>query len=270
MSFTVIGLMTRTERNLALYLVLLLTYGAIGLWAMPMAFDVIGLDGVFVFWAVLTAVSLVTVPYLPRSVASRSEPSPTAVDVGPPMLAVAMLAVLVYNVAIGIAWANLFLIGMEIRPDEQAIANALLLSQFVAIFGALVPVFMERRLGRWLPLSVGAFGGACFIALLLGDPSYLAFTVAVCGFNFLWNFFLPFMLSSVSDMVVDGEVISVAVALQMTGLAGGPFIAARILEAGGGFQTIEITTIIMLVGSLLLLSVAKVARRKALARSLES
>lgn len=269
LSFTVIGLTTKPERNLSVYLVLLLTYGAVGLWAMPAAFDLIGLDGVFVFWAMLTVASLVTVRWLPRTAPGRAERSPTAANVGVPMLVVAMLAVLIYNIAIGVAWANLFLIGMEIEPDEQAIANALLLSQFVAIFGALVPVFMERRLGRWLPLSVGAFGGALCIALLLGEPSYLVFTIAVCGFNFLWNFFMPFLLSSVGDMVVDGEVISVAIALQMIGLGGGPFVAARILDAGGTFQTIEITSIVLLLASFLLLAVAKRARRRALAQSLQ-
>ncbi len=270
LSFTVIGLTTKTERNLALYLVLLLTYGALGLWAMPAAFATIGLDGIFLFWAALTAASLVTVRWLPRSAASRAETRPTAAHVGLPMLALALLAVLVYNIAIGIAWANLFLIGMEIESDEQAIANALLLSQFAAVFGALVPVFLERQLGRWMPLSVGAFGGALCMGLLLGEPGYLLFVAAVCGFNFLWNFFLPFMLSSVGDMVVDDEVISVAIALQMIGLGGGPFVAARILDAGGTFQAIELTSIVLLVASFLLLATAKVARRRALAQAATS
>ncbi|MEF8761746.1 hypothetical protein R5H29_00100, partial [Stenotrophomonas sp. A3_2] len=35
LSFTVVGLTNRPERNIALYLVALLTYGAIGLWALP-------------------------------------------------------------------------------------------------------------------------------------------------------------------------------------------------------------------------------------------
>lgn len=267
LSFTVIGLTTKTERNLSMYLVLLLTYGALGLWAMPVAFATIGLDGIFLFWAALTALSLVTVRWLPRSAASRPETRPTAADVGVPMLVIALLSVLIYNVAIGIAWANLFLIGMQIEPDEQAIANALLLSQFAAVFGALVPVFLERQLGRWMPLALGAFGGAVCMALLLGQPGYLVFTVAVCGFNFLWNFFLPFMLASVGDMVVNGEVISVAIALQMIGLGGGPFVAARILGAGGTFETIEATSIVLLVASFLLLAIAKLARRRALARA---
>jgi MFS family permease len=265
LSFTIIGLTVKTERNLALYLVLLLTYGALGLWAMPVAFDTIGLKGIFVVWGVLTLCALITTRYLPESAEGRVEVSPTAAQVSRFMLVVALLAVLVYNMAVGIAWANLFLIGIEIQNDEQAIANALLAAQFVAIFGALIPVFMEARFGRWMPTIVGIFGGAAFIALLLDEPTYSVFLISVCGFNFLWNFFMPFMLSAVGDMVTKGEIISVAVAMQMTGLGAGPFVAARIMESGGGHTAIELTTIGMMIVSFILLAISKFARRKALA-----
>ncbi|MFX8335511.1 hypothetical protein ABTL52_19880, partial [Acinetobacter baumannii] len=35
LSFTFVGITTRAERNVALYLALLLTYGAFGLWSLP-------------------------------------------------------------------------------------------------------------------------------------------------------------------------------------------------------------------------------------------
>ncbi len=263
-SFAIIGLTARPERNLALYLVLLLTYGALGLWAMPFGFSTIGLSGIFLVWAGLTGAALITLRYLPHSAENQHTISPDAADIGWPMLIVALFAVLLYNTAIGTAWANLFLIGMDIRPDEQAIANALLLAQFVAIFGALIPVFMEAQLGRWLPIISGILLGAGFLALLLGQPTYGLFIISVSGFNFFWNFFLPFMLSAVADMRRK-EIISVAIAMQMTGLGFGPFVAARLLGDDVGFHTIILTTVIMMGVSLMLLSIAERARRKAAA-----
>ncbi len=264
-SFAVIGLTTRTERNLALYLVLLLTYGALGLWLMPYAFSTIGLEGIFLFWSLLTAVALVTVVNLPTSSGGAVQMRPAARQLRLPLLIVAMLGVLAYNSAIGIAWANLFLIGMEIRPDEQAIANALLISQFVAIAGALGAVFLEVRLGLWKPIIVGIYGGAAAIALLLGEPAYATFIVAVCAFNFLWNFVLPFILSAVSDMDEKGDIMTHAIAMQMTGLGFGPFIAARILDMGGGFTAVLWTTIVLLVASFFVLMVPMLAHARALA-----
>ena len=258
-SFAVVGVTTRVERNLALYLVLLLTYGALGLWAMPWALQTIGLRGVFVLWSVLTALSIFTVSHLPTSAQTVARIRPTASVLPLGMVVAAMLGVLIFNSAIGIAWANLFLIGMQIRPDEQAVANALLLCQFVAIFGALAAVMLETHLGRWWPIIAGIFGCAAFVSLLLGQPGYLSFVIAVCGFNFLWNFVLPFILSAVSDMDTRGDIMSRAIAVQMTGLGFGPFIAARIFGLGGGFSVVLWTTIIMLVSSFFVLGVPMLA-----------
>ncbi|MEE4163893.1 MAG: MFS transporter [Woeseiaceae bacterium] len=268
LSFTVVGLTTKTERNLALYLVLLLTYGAFGLWLMPIAFDTIGLDGIFIGWSVLTLLSIATVPYLPTSSDASAQVRPSARTIGLPMVVIAMLGVLAYNSAIGIAWANLFLIGMEIRPDEQSIANALLISQFVAIGGALAAVFLEVRLGLRKPIIAGIFGGAASIALLLGEPGYAVFILSVGAFNFLWNFVLPFILTAVSDMDERGDIMTNAIAMQMTGLGFGPFIAARILDAGGGFTAILSTTIGLLIASFFILLVPMRAHDRALGAEL--
>lgn len=267
LSFSMIGLTERIERNIALYLTVLLTYGALGLWLMPLALEVIGLNGIFLGWAIITIVSLGLIPYLPPFADSREVPSRTAAYVGLPMLAVAILSVLAYNTAIGIAWANLFFVGMGIKEDDEAVATALLASQFIAIGGAILAVILEKKIGRWPPIISGILVGAGSISLLLGNPSFLIFAIAVCLFNFIWNFFLPFMLSSVEDMRL-GEMMTIIIAVQMIGLTvAGPLTAARILESGGSLQTALTVTIVLMLISLVGLSLAKIARRKALAQS---
>jgi len=243
LSFTIIGLTARTERNLALYLVLLLSYGAIGLWAMPTAFEIVGLAGIFIIWAVLTALSLLTVTHIPRSSHDHVKPRETAMHLSLPLRGSALLGVLLFNLAIGIAWANLFLIGMQIEPDEQKIANALLLSQFIAIGGAIIPVFLEQKFGVIRPIAITIAGCAGLIGLLLGEPSYLMFTVTVCGFNFLWNMGMPFILSGVGETDLSGTMITSAIAMQMTGLGFGPFLAAAILGQQGTFREVELLTV---------------------------
>lgn len=263
MSFSVIGLTRRIERNLALYLIVLLTYGAFGLTAMPTALASIGLSGIFLAWGVVSLAAILTVRAIPRGAHDRAEPSPTAADVGLPMLAVGLLAVLAYNTAIGMAWTNLFFIGLEVRNDVQAIANALLLSQFVAIAGALIPVFMESRFGRWFPLISGILLAVGAIAMLLGQPTYAMFIFAVCLFNFIWNFFLPFLLSAVGDLSTR-EIMPVTIAMQMFGLVGlGPFVAGSILGASGSQQAALAVTIALLLTSLALLALAEIARGRA-------
>lgn len=264
MSFAIIGLTRRVERNLAYYLVLLLTYGALGLWAMPAALNSIGLSGIFWGWAAISAVSAVMLKSIPKGAESRVEPNPNAVNVKFPILIMGLVAVLAYNTAIGLTWANLFFVGLEVSNNPQKIANALLICQFVAIIGALIPVFLETKLGRLIPLMTGGLIGAGSIALLLGKPGYALFVFAICAFNFMWNFFLPFMLSTIEDMR-KGEIITVAIACQMMGLVAlGPFVAGKILETGGTLQKALATAVTLIVLSVIMLAITEISRRKTL------
>ena len=264
LSFTIIGVTKRTERNLALYLVLLLSYGALGLWLMPLAFDRIGLEGIFAIWAILTALSLVCVRYVPQSSQDHITPRETAATISATMRGLALLGVLLFNLAIGIAWANLFLIGMLIEPDEQKIANALLLCQFIAIGGAVIPVFLEQKLGVIVPIAVCILGSAAFMSLLLGNPDYLVFTIVVCVFNFLWNMGLPFILSSVGKMDLSGTMVTIAIAIQMTGLGFGPLVVAFVLGQQGTFREVEVLIVSLYLISIIPLFIAILAHHRVL------
>lgn len=264
LSFAMISLTDRIERNLAIYLTVLLTYGAIGLWFAPQALDLIGLNGVFWVWAGITTVSLAIVPLASPRASVRQEPRPTAANIGLVMLIVAVISVLLYNTAIGLAWANLFFVGLSIEPNENAVAQALLVSQFAAIVGALVAILLEKKIGQWLPIISGLLAGAASLAFLLGKPNYAIFFASVCVFNFAWNFFLPFMLSAVEDMR-KGEMMTVTVATQMLGLTvGGPLIAAEILKLGGSLQLAIQTALVLILVSLALLIPAKIKHSRIL------
>ncbi len=254
LSFAIIGITQKTERNIALYLALLMTYGAFGLWGMPLAFQTIGLNGIFMIWALMSLMALLTLKYVPVSAASQEESRPSAVQLGIGWLVLALLSVFVYNLAIGLAWANLFLIGIDIEPNEQTVANALLISQFAGIAGALGAVYLSNRIGSFWPLSIGVFVAAGCIALLLGESSILIFGIAVAVFNALWNFTLPYLLSSVGDMDTKSHMMTLAVAMQFVGLGAGPYLASVLFDSGFGFKEMEIITIAGLVLSVIILA----------------
>lgn len=264
LSFTFIGLTSRTDRNVALYLVLLLTYGALGLWAMPFILGTFGLKAIFFAWGIMSLLALLSVNYVPSSSNEMAEKSPDEAQISWGLITAALLGCLVYNTAIGLAWANLFLIGMEVRPDEQSIANALLIAQFIAIPGALLAFFLAPRIPRWALIISGILLGTAAIAMLLGRPDYTKFILAISAFNFLWNLVLPFILSAISDMDEKGRAMPFAIACQMIGLGFGPGIAAKMLGDGGGFESIKMLTIQLMVLSLILYLVPIYMHRRAL------
>ena len=253
-SFTFVGVTVRAERNLALYLTLLLTYGAFGLWYLPGFLGSHGLDAMFIGFAVLSLASLLTLPFLPHAYSAEEMVNPEARQLGTPLLVVALAGVLAYNLAQGIAWAVLFLVGVGAGLGEQAVADALFLSQILAVGGSLASVFLAGHVNRNGAIAFGILAGAASIALLIGKPSLTLFVVGVYGFNVLWNFVLPFILGRVCDFDESGRMMSFAIMMQMIGLGGGPLIAGQLLD-GSGYRSAELLCVGLFIVSYALLLV---------------
>ena len=119
-------------------------------------------------------------------------------------------------------------------------------------------------MGLMKPIVVTLVGSAAFIGLLLGNPDYSLFLIAVCGFNFLWNLGLPFIFSGVGDMDRKGTMITYAIAVQMTGLGFGPFLAAAILGQDGTFRDVELLSVSLYLLCAIPLFIGLIAHRRAL------
>jgi predicted MFS family arabinose efflux permease len=263
-SFTVIGTGARPERGLGLYLVSLLTYGAIGLWVMPSVLAAFGLQAIFWAWAIASALAIFAAFALPTHIGSRDlgevRLSATVKDAPTIIILAFLLGVFVYNTSVSIAWANLFLIGLDAKIAEQDVANALLICQFTAIAGALAAVSLAEKFSSIAPIVIGTLGGAAVLALVLGAPSFAMFLATVILFNTIWNFAMPFILGLAPSLTATGRLMSVAVAVQMAGLAFGPLLASAVLGETEGFETIKWFGIALMLVALFLLVPAMIDR----------
>ncbi|WP_126173794.1 MFS transporter [Altericroceibacterium xinjiangense] len=267
-SFSVVGSSSQPERNMGLYLVLLLTYGALGLWAMPSILDSFGLGTVFYSWAIASLAASAVAWYLPDVTGRAGDVAHDASGDGfgrasTTTIVFVLAGVLVYNVSIGVAWANLFLIGIDAGIAEQPIANGLLICQFTAVGGALGAVWWSERISRFWPIVVGTVGGAAALALTLGTPGYGAFLVTLIAFNTLWNFALPFILGLAASLTPSGRLMSTAIASQMIGLAFGPLAASELLGGADSFEPVKILSIAAMILSLALFAWPLLVRREA-------
>lgn len=239
LSWAAVGLTRNPDRQFSLYLTWVLIYGAAGLLTMPMIFASVGLKGFLLIMAVLSFAGVPLARHMPAFVDSRNEPNADAVEMSVPYKSAALLGVLAYNIAQGIAWAYLFLIGTHAGIADQHVANALTISQVIAIAGALSAFMLGTRLGRSVPLLVGIAGGAASLLLLMGHISLAAYTLAVCAFNYLWNMVLPYILGSVASYDRRGMMVVYAVAAQMIGLGIGPAVGAYAVTGEGFDRTLE-------------------------------
>jgi len=261
LTFTMMGLTERSDRNFGYIIVWVLTYGAFGLLLMPQAYALVGMNGLLVFFAVFCAVGLAFVRHLPDS-GEHIETSGATRHFSMSLKGITLAAILSYNIGIGIVWAYLFLVGLDAGMAEQSVAWALTVSQFLGIAGAFLAVVFEVKLGRLLPLAFGVIGGAASVYYLVGDIGGAEFWIGVCGFNFLWNLSMPYLLATLADFDHRGHIVVHGVSMQFIGYAVGPAIAARLL--GFGYDVINTTAAILFVAAALLLLPGVMAQREGL------
>lgn len=250
--FTILGLTRHPDRNFGLAIACILIYGACGLWLMPAAGVIVGLQGVIVLFAVLGASVLPFILYLPTSGKQDNLTSAVTVELPGVYQCMAIATMFCYFLGQGVVWAYLFLIGTAGGGTEQAVANGLTVSQIFGIAGAFLASVMGLRYGRLGPISLGIFGGIIPLAYLFGASGIFAYTVAVCVYNFSWNMLHPYLLAAMASFDRTGRIVTYAVSAQMIGLAVGPAIAATVID-GNDFSYVLWLGIIFFVFSLCLI-----------------
>jgi predicted MFS family arabinose efflux permease len=262
LTFTIMGLTRLPDRNFGYLIMGVLTYGALGLWVMPTALDLVGLSGVIVFFALFGASGWACLRHMPDSGEEHLQVEADAVDLTTGFRVLAVAAMFTYFFAQGVIWAYLFLIGLNGGVSEQSVANGLMLSQFLGIAGAFVAATAAHRYGRILPLFLGIIGGAAVLGALFGSFSALVYAVTVCVYNFAWNLTHPYLLAAMASFDRHGRVVVHAVAAQMLGLAVGPAFAASLLS-DGDYARVIWAGIGLFALSYLLILVPLLAHRKA-------
>lgn len=230
LTFTIIGITAKADRNFSLLIMGVLTYGAFGLWSMPAAFEAVGMNGVIIFFAVFGSSGWLFLSHLPDSGEEQLQVEDDAVNLSYGLRVFALLAMFTYFLAQGVIWAYLFLIGLNGGVSEQEVANGLMLSQFLGIAGAMIAALAGNRFGRILPLAIGILGGGVVLSWLFGTFTSLVYAITVCVYNFAWNMTHPFLLASMASFDQHGKVVVYAVAAQMLGLAIGPAFAASLIQ----------------------------------------
>jgi MFS family permease len=260
-TFTMMGLTTRSDRNMGLIVTMVLAWGAVGLFVMPALFQRFGVNGFMWVLVAFSALGLFAIKHLPCFYQNEHEDELYGTHL-PSALRYALLAgILLYNLAIGIVWVYLFLVGVEAAIAEQTVANVLTLSQVLGIGGALVAFFLEDRVGRLIPLQVSIVGAAIGIVMILGEPTLVLYALGVCLFNFLWNVTQPYLVAMCAAYDNQSHLVAKGVAMQMVGYAIGPTVAALLLDMGG-YSGVNMIAIVLFSASALVIGAGLIRIKK--------
>jgi predicted MFS family arabinose efflux permease len=97
--------------------------------------------------------------------------------------------------------------------------------------------------------------------VLVGQLESAGFWLAVCGFNFLWNLSMPYLLATLAEFDHRGRIVVHGVSMQFVGYAIGPYVAAQLLTRGG-FDLVNTAGATLFVVSALVILPGIIAQRQ--------
>ena len=253
LSYVIVGLTARTERNFGFLMISLMIYGAAVFYNLPTVFSYIGLNGLIIIFGAFAVSGLPFVRNMPSQGDAPKVESGDAVTLSWGLRGSALAAMFTYFLGTFAMWVFLSLIGRDAGLEDQTVANALTMTQFAGMAGALVAIVVGDRLGRALPLGLALVGSVVAITMIANVQTAIGFTIGACLFNILWNVTHPYLLAAQASFDRSGRQVSFATAMQMLGIAAGPTVGSAILDAGGGFEQIMVLAGVMMIVTLVLI-----------------
>ena len=220
-------------RNFGLFLFTQILLGMLGIWLIPQLVGSYGIKGVFYpLVALEILVLIVCIGYIPAlrfSEAKRSRAKNTRLAWF--CSATSLVAMLSFFTAIGCYWTYVGLIGGRSGFTVEVVGWGLSLASIGGAIGALVPTFLQQRVGSVGPILASAALLLIALYLTANHTSISSFVVAAATFTFGWYLFHPYQVSVLAAVDVDGRATMASAALTGLGLGLGPVLVSRFVES---------------------------------------
>lgn len=213
-----------------------LVVGTIGLSILPRLFEHYGLAACYVILAALMTLLLPLARYFPEGAPVTEKAAEQGAQAPRWKISLGILGVLGFYISLSGVWTFIGAISAKAGISAELSGEILALSTAMGIVGAGCASLIGNRLPRqWLlMLSYSVMAGS--VLLLLGQPQWLRFALAALAFKFTWTFILPLILACLADLDRSGKLMNATNLVIGGGLAVGPAVAGRLIEASGDFQ----------------------------------
>jgi len=228
-SYAMIGLTLRKNRNFGWALFFVLLYGAIVFPIIPIIYARLGIGGAFLFFAAFALCGLPVVRNLPGRGKRVAEGDPNAINLPFQFKGMAVATMLLYFIGQMAVWTYFARFGIRFGISEQAVGNALSISQFFGLAGAFSVVVFSRLIRKDVALLLGIGLSIGVIAFLFGTHAFLGFMLISGAYQFLWNMTHPYLLGALATFDPSGRVIVYGTAMQFLGVSVGPLFAASLV-----------------------------------------
>lgn len=144
-----------------------------------------------------------------------------------------LVAVLIYLFCTTMIWAFVERIAHDAGIEAVVTGHVLSLSLVLAVGGSMAAMMLSKRYGLSLPLVFAALLLLVSLVLLGDVDSLMSYTMAICLFSFSFGLGLPYTVSVVADLDVDGRFVVLTVPAIGIGVMFAPALGGILIGYGG-------------------------------------
>ena len=170
----------------------------------------------------------------------------------------ALLATLVFFSGASAVWAFIERIGASSGFETEALGVLLSITLVFALLGSLLAAALGGRFGNVKPFIVGTLLSLVALFLLNLHESFVFYAAGACLETFVIGFLLPFAITEVADLDIDGRYVVLTVPAIGIGAMAGPGLGG-VLSQSGDFTSMLVFVGATMIAATLLISVS--ARR---------
>jgi predicted MFS family arabinose efflux permease len=144
----------------------------------------------------------------------------------------ALAATLIFFSGASAIWAFIERIGAQSGFEPAALGVLLSVTLICALIGSLLAAALGGKFGNVRPFIAGAILSLVALVLLNSSQSFNVYAAGACLQTFVIGFLLPFAITEVADLDVDGRYIVLTVPAIGVGAMAGPGIAGVLSQSG--------------------------------------
>ena len=249
-SITIIGQSDAPDKHFGIALAAQLVLGSGLLFAGPAIIGPqFGFAGILIACAIFVALLSMATKWTPTSVSAHNQQGGDRTSRGyGATIFVSLIALLCWFTGYSGVYAFVERIGVAGGLTGQQIGLILSLTIITGVAGAMGAAWLGDRWGAIKPHWLGMTGTVLTVGLLSNEPGLLQYSLAIIALTLSLNFWLAYMLGSVTRVDISGRYAVLTTAALGGGAMVGPAISGFVLQQTNMLQVLLVSLILIFAG----------------------
>lgn len=258
-----IAAMQNPERGYGVFVVIQFSLSGAGLYGLPFALPIIGVEGMYLLLAASAAVSFAfaSAALDRKPVDAHDEPALELHILMMPAALLAMLGIGLFETANTMHFTYAERIGVDFGLANYRIGEILGIATIAGIPAGFGVIWLGNRLGDLVPILATLVIAIVALLLLITYRGAGVYTFAMCALGIIWAFGLPYFWAIEARLDPGGSVVVAGGFFTSAGAGLGPALAATLVGEHGYNGVLLVSVGIYLIVAILMWFCLRFANR---------